>query len=116
MRTIFCITLFSLLVSCSSDDEVPRDIIPIPQMKFIMFDVITAQEAAGLTFTKDTTALKQKTFELYQQVFAIYKISRGDFFKSFHYYEANPDKIKVLYDSLTAYANRKRQELYQKLK
>ena len=115
MRYVICMALACLIFSCSSNEGVPRDIIPIPQMKFIMFDVFNAQEFAQQVFPKDTTAAKQRTFELYQELFNIYKISREDFYKSFHYYESNPDKMKILTDSLNAYGNRKRQEMYKKM-
>lgn len=115
MRYIVYAVLTCLLFSCSSNEGVPRDVIPITKMKFVMYDVFSAQELAQVNFPKDTTAAKQRTFQLFQQVFDIYKISREDFYKSFHYYEANPDKLKILTDSLNAYGNRKRQEMYKKM-
>jgi len=110
-----CITMFLLLTSCTGD-ELPKDVMPVNQMKLVMFDVISAQEMAQVIQHKDSNAVKQKTFELYQQVFDIYKINREDFFKSFTYYEAHPDQLKILTDSLYAYGTRKRQELYMKMK
>ncbi len=111
-----CLILFSFLLSCSSGDDIPKDIIPLRQMKFIVYDVLQAEELAPLMYPKDTVAAKLKTTGLFQQVFAIYKISREDFYKSFHYYEAHPDMNQILFDSLSQYANRKRQEHYQKMK
>ena len=115
MRFVLVIVMLSALLSCSSHEDVPAGIIPVTQMKFIMFDVISAQEFALIRNPKDSNAARQKTFELCQQVFDIYKINRSDFFKSFNYYESNPDKLKILSDSLYAYGARKRQEIYLKM-
>lgn len=109
-----CIAL-GLLWSCSRD--IPKDVIPIDKMKFIMYDVLYAQEAAQLSVdAKDTAATKSKTFELYDQVFAIHKITRQDFDRSFKFYEAHPDKIKILFDSVANYGNRKKSEMYMKMR
>lgn len=115
MRYIICIVLACMLFSCSSNEDVPGDVLPITKMKFVMYDVYSAQELAIMNYPKDTTAARQRTLELFQQVFEVHKISRDDFYKSFHYYEANPDKMKILTDSLNAYGNRKRQEMYKKM-
>ncbi|HWB28790.1 MAG TPA: DUF4296 domain-containing protein [Chitinophagaceae bacterium] len=115
-RWIACVIVTSFLISCSSGDDIPRDVIPINDMKVIMYDVMCAQELAAVTNPKDTVAARDRTFELYQQVFAIHKITKDDFFKSFHYYEANPDKISILYDSISAYADRKKREMYMRIR
>jgi hypothetical protein len=115
-RIITAITFCLLMVSCASDDDVPRDVIPVEQMKFIVYDVLRAQEVAMLTSAKDSTKTKIKAAELMQQVFAIYKISKDDFYKSFKFYQSHPDNIKILFDSVSNYANRKRQDLYMKLR
>lgn len=82
-----------------------------------MYDVLAAQELAqSTTDLKDTTATKNKTFELYQQVFAIHKITREQFDKSFKFYESHPDKIKILFDSVSEYGSRKKQEQYMKMR
>ena len=110
---LLCGVMCLLLWSCTGD--MPKNVMPIDTMKFVMYDVLSAQEMAQLIVdAKDTTATKNKTFELYQQVFAIHKITREDFDRSFKFYEAHPDKIKILFDSVTAYGNRKKNEIYMK--
>jgi len=112
---LLCSMVCLSLVSCSP--EIPKDVIPIDRMKFVMYDVLSAQEAAQLMADpKDTTATKNKTFELYDQVFAIHKISRQEFDRSFKFYESHPDKIKILFDSVTAFGNRKKNEIYMKIR
>jgi hypothetical protein len=107
MRLIALIIISSLLFSCSS--SVPRGIIGPDEMKQIVFDLIRADQFIDNYVTKDTTAnVKERRITLYQQVFAIYEVSKEEFYKSYAYYQQHPDKNKVLFDSLNAYGNRRK--------
>jgi hypothetical protein len=107
MRLIALIIISSLLFSCSS--SVPRGIIGPDEMKQIVFDLIRADQFIDNYVTKDTTAnVKERRITLYEQVFAIYKVSKEEFYKSYAYYQQHPDKNKVLFDSLNVYGNRKK--------
>jgi len=113
---IISAAMLCMLVSCASDDDIPSSVISLEQMKFIMYDVLRAQELATLTNATDTTQAKLKGAELLQQVFTIHKITREDFYKSFSFYESHPDQNKILFDSISAYANRKRQDMYMRMR
>jgi hypothetical protein len=107
MRFIALIIASALMFACSS--SVPRGIIPPDEMKQIVFDLVRADQFIDNFVTKDTTAnVKERRITLYEQVFAIHKVSREEFYKSYTYYQQNPDKNKVLFDSLNAYGNRKK--------
>jgi len=110
---LFVVMVCSFFAACSSDD-VPKDVIPLEKMKLIVFDVMRSEQLASIKYSKDTAALRRTAPEFYQQVFSIYKISKDDFYKSFDYYEAHPDKEKELLDSVSAIAGRNRQEIYLK--
>ena len=71
------------------------------------------QDTAALK--KDTMSLKLLSTQAFQQVFDLYHITKEEFYKSYRYYEEHPDKNNILMDSLSAYANRQRQELYKKM-
>ena len=47
---------------------------------------------------------------LYEQVFAVHKITKKQFYDSYHYYEAHPVAYKELVDSLESYANKQKHE------
>jgi len=107
MRLTAFIIATSLLFACSS--SVPRGILPPDEMKQIVFDLVRADQFIDNYVTKDTTAnIKERRITLYEQVFAIYKVSKEEFYKSYTYYQQNPDKNKVLFDSLNAYSNRRK--------
>lgn len=85
-------------------------------MKVIVWDMIRAGALSENQFGRSPDTLKMKTRELLQQVFIIHGISRDEFYKSYRYYEENPDKNKILMDSVAAFAGRQRQELYKRLR
>ena len=117
MRSVLALLFFiCLFTACSSSDKViPKDIIAVNKMKLIVWDMIRAGELAKTQYLKDSGIIKVKTLENFQQVFGIYGISKDEFYKSYSYYEKHPDKNKILMDSVIAYANRQRTELYKKM-
>jgi hypothetical protein len=51
---------------------------------------------------------------LYEQVFAVHKITKKQFYDSYHYYEAHPVAYKELVDSLESYANKQKLKTIKK--
>jgi hypothetical protein len=97
------------LCSCWQAKPGKRDILSINNMKLVMWDMIQADEFAPVYIAKDSTRnLKKETKLLYQKVFALHKIDSARFYKSFDYYKAHPEDYKILLDSLSAFANRER--------
>ena len=84
-------------------------------MKLIVWDMIRGGELAKNQNIKDSGIIKVKTLENFQQVFSIHGISKDEFYKSYTYYEKHPNKNKILMDSVIAYANRQRADLYKKM-
>lgn len=107
-----------LLTACSNRSSVPGDIIPMDSMTVIMKDIIIANEYAMIYIPKDSTK-KDKILanqELLDGVFKIHHITRESFENSYRFYESRPDMNKTIFDSLSAYANRHKTELYRPLK
>lgn len=108
--SVLCIFSFA----CKSPDKIPDNVIKIDTMKTIVWDMIEAGEVAQLQSGSDSSLYKKRLTEKYQQVFDLHAISKSVFYNSYAYYEKRPDKNKILMDSVTAYANRKRAESYIK--
>ena len=51
--------------------------------------------------------------KLYKEVFTIHHTTKDEFNKSYQFYLSRPDLSKSLFDSLSAYANRQRNEMYK---
>lgn len=112
MKNILVISIIIFFASCSSPDEMPKDIIAPDKMKFIFWDVMRAGELATLKAPNDTSLARKKTAEYLQQVFAVHHITKDEFYKSYQWYEQHPNVNKILMDSVSAYANRQRANRY----
>jgi hypothetical protein len=102
-----------LLVSCNNGT--PKNVLPVNTMKVVMFDMLKADEWYARKLVGDTLMLRIKEdIPLYEQVFAIHKITKKEFFDSYHYYEAHPVAYKELVDSLGSYANKQKLKTLKK--
>lgn len=88
--------------------------ISINQMKPIVWDMIRAGVLTQNQFKLDTVTRRKETKATYEQVFKIYGVTKDEFYASYQYYMEHPDKHKTLMDSVVAYANRKRIDLFNK--
>ena len=102
-----------LLVACNS--RLPKNVLPVNTMKVVMFDMLKADEWYARKLAGDTLMLRMKDdIPLYEQVFAVHKLTKKEFFDSYHYYEAHPVAYKELIDSLESYANKQKLKILKK--
>jgi hypothetical protein len=84
-------------------------VLPLDTMKVVIWDLMNAEEWNNLAIVKDTALRKSKNnLKLYQQVFFIHHLSKEQFYYSYQYYEQQPDKMKILVDTLSAFAERQK--------
>ena len=98
-----CIFLFALIVlnSCGNKDEIPRGILKPDKMQTVLWDVIKADVFTTEFIKNDTTKnAAVENLKLQQQIFAIHKISKADFYNSYDYYQTNTTVFKTMLDSL----------------
>lgn len=108
-RNQWLLFLVFCLCSCWQAKPGKNEVLSINSMKLVMWDMIQADEFATSYIPKDSTHnLQIETNRLYQKVFVLHKIDSLKFFKSIDYYKKNPGDYKILMDSLSAYANRER--------
>ena len=118
MKRLPVFFIMILFAACSNRSSVPGDIIPIDSMTMIMKDIIIANEYSLVNLPKDSTK-KDKILanqQLLDGVFKIHHITRESFQNSYRFYESRPDMNKIIFDSLSAYANRHKTDLYRPLK
>ncbi len=116
MKKIVSLLFFIVFfLSCSHKDEIPPDIFSINTMKKVVWDLEVAEQTASEKFIMQKDSLQMEATSLYQQVFAKYKTNKATFYKSMSYYEAHPDVLKVLFDSVNNYGTRQKAEAYKKL-
>ena len=98
------IFLFGLVIfqACKSKDAIPGGILNPDKMQAVLWDVIRA-DAFTTGFIKKDSAKNAETenLKLQQQVFAIHKVSKAEFYRSYDYYKSNTELFKKILDSMT---------------
>jgi hypothetical protein len=114
-KCVSALAFFCFIISCTPEDKkVPKDILPIDKMKLIVWDLTQAGAYATTLSEKDTT--KRSIGAVYlAEVLKLHNISKPDFFKSFDFYQTHPLLNQQLFDSVNAYAQRQRNEMYKKM-
>jgi hypothetical protein len=83
-------------------------------MEKVLWDIIQAEKYSTTFLKKDSTKnIKLETFELYDKIFQIHKITRDQFIESYKFYLSRPDMMKTMLDSLSIKAGRKRTDVYK---
>jgi len=105
----FFVVACIMITSCRSHNH---ELLGIDTMKVLMFDMLKMDEVYLRIITKDSTAAKRKeNIRLYEEVFALHHITKGQFDSSYRFYESHPVNFKLLIDSLDAFANREKNRL-----
>jgi hypothetical protein len=116
MRWIAGLLMFLIIAGCTNNDKIPSGIIDKPRMEKILWDMMQADRYVASFITAkegDSAKKKLQAAEIYEQVFRLNKISRDEFLKSYKFYLGRPDITKVIFDSISAKADRHRNELYR---
>jgi len=112
-RLVYLLLVFVLLAG--GNGGTLKNVLPVNTMKVVMFDMLKADEWYARKLVGDTLMLKVKEdIPLYEQVFAVHKITKKQFYDSYHYYEAHPVAYKELVDSLESYANKQKLKTIKK--
>lgn len=106
-----CVLLYGLffLTSCGGHDEIPEGILKPEKMQAVLWDVLKAEAFTSEFIKKDSAKdAVAENFKLQQEVFAIHKISKTDFYDSYDFYKSNTRMFKVILDSIIAKGSRDR--------
>jgi hypothetical protein len=109
------VLLAILFLGCSNNTKLPPDIIQRPRMEKILWEMVQADRFATsfIQSRKDTLGRnKTESIGAYDKVFSYNGITREDFLNSYNFYLGRPDLLKVMFDSISARAERKRSEVY----
>lgn len=110
MRNSFIIVLIAIfLFACSDKNKLPKGVLPVNQMKEVMWDLIRAGEFLnGVVFVKDSSNRAAVSQQWFNKIYEINKISKEQFDKSYSFYKEHPALMKEVLDSLS-----KKQVSYQ---
>lgn len=102
MKILSGIFLVAIL-SCSSKDNVPEDILPRQKMTEVMWDMMRAGEFLNsFVFFKDTqTNRSAQSQKWYSKIYRIHGLTKEEFERSYDYYQHHPHLMKIILDSLS---------------
>jgi Domain of unknown function (DUF4296) len=113
-RFVVTIIFFSLL-GCTNKASNRSGVLSKEKMQAVLWDIIGADVFTEQFVKKDSS--KNASFEnvqLQNKIFAIHKVTRADFYKSFDYYNSHNALMLVILDSMTAKAERDRSNIMTK--
>ena len=108
MRIILLLVGLALINSCGNKEKIPDGILKPQKMQAVLWDVIKADAFTAEFIKKDSAKnAASENLKLQQQIFAIHKVSKADFYNSYDYYKTNTVVFKKIVDSMIAHAERK---------
>ena len=93
--------------ACSNKDQTPAGVLQPAAMQAVLKDLYLIDAVNANRLLADTSLnplLENKKY--FDQVFALHKISREQFLRSYDYYAGRPDVFRKVTDSLLAEMNR----------
>lgn len=108
MRNVgIVLVCLSFLSSCENKDKSPAGVLKPEKMQAVLWDVIKANAFTTDFIKKDSSKnAEAENAKLQQQIFAIHKIAKADFYNSYDYYKQNSVEFKKIIDSMVAKAER----------
>ena len=109
---IFVNTWIVVMILSSCKTITSHQVLPKHEMQYVIWDLLRANglsQAELLKMGKAESLLDDA--KKYEQVFLSYNLTREDFLKSYAYYIARPDQLKVIMDSVSAMAIRYTEEV-----
>ena len=110
---IYCILILIIAFSgCRDKDGLPNGILKKDKMQSVLWDMIQAESYTTQYIKKDS--IKNSFLEnakLQQQIFALHKIGRADFYDSYEYYKNHIELMRAVLDSITAIAEREKYKI-----
>ncbi|MBK6380313.1 MAG: DUF4296 domain-containing protein [Chitinophagaceae bacterium] len=99
-----------LMISCGKKDKLPAGILKPEKMQAVLWDVIKADVFTTDFIKKDSSKnAASENLKLQQQIFAIHKVTKADFYTSYDYYKTNTVEFKKIMDSMVSQAERKKE-------
>lgn len=101
MMKLFVVLLIAAVIISCSDNKPPRGVLKPDVMEKVLWDYINADAFTTDFISRDSSKhLPAENAKLQKAVFAKYKISKETFYKSYYYYESNPEQLRILLDTM----------------
>ena len=89
--------------ACSSNDRMPKDVLPQKKMQAVLWDMIAAGEfySSYIMHLDSLVNMDSARMNTYAKVLAIHKIDKASFDRSYAWYKDHPRVMAVILDSLS---------------
>ncbi|GAB4092613.1 DUF4296 domain-containing protein [Flaviaesturariibacter terrae] len=105
MMRFLCVAVLVLLFSCGGD-RLPKDVLPPARMALVLKQLLIADEWVGYRRERDTLFdANAERIHRYRAAFREAGISEAQFRSSFAYYEAHPELLRNVFDTLQRQPN-----------
>jgi len=109
MKNLLLLVMITSIISCGSENDIPDGILPPQKMEPVLWDYLRADAYTTDYLKRDSTVNDTlENLKLQQKLFAYYKVSREDFYKSYDYYISHSGMLTKIIDSMLAKQNRKK--------
>ena len=117
MKRLFLAMLVALAASCSSKQEIPKDVLKQPQMQAVLWDMLRADEFVTNYVKNDSLhKMKDESIRLYEDIFRLHKTNRKQFVRSIMFYNGHPELLKPVLDSLESRKNTIMQDVHRTIR
>jgi hypothetical protein len=107
IRLIILLLVLGSMISCGNKDKRPSGILAPEKMQAVLWDVIKAEAFTTEYIKKDSAKnAEEENLKLQQEIFAIHKISKADFYNRYDYYRSHTTEFKIMLDTMVARAER----------
>ncbi|MBK5272739.1 MAG: DUF4296 domain-containing protein [Bacteroidia bacterium] len=99
---LFVLFFLISIAACNNRNNIPNGILKPSKMQAVMWDIVRADQLFNNYARYGDTSgnSTNERIKLYQLVFSIHNISKEKFQQSFSFYQAHPDLMKVILDSI----------------
>jgi hypothetical protein len=115
MRALFTGCCLLIFLSCNNRQGAEKGVILKPdKMQAVMWDMFKADAFTDRYLKPDSTKkVAEENAALQQKIFDIHKITRNDYYLSYHYYTTQPEMMRAILDSISIKAERERSSLME---
>lgn len=103
-RSLLLLFIIFFVSGCKSKNSIPGGVLSQKKMQLVLWDMMRADQfLADYVLNKDTSLNKTtESLKQYEQIFAIHKVSKDEFRRSFSFYQNHPVLFKAIMDSINA--------------
>ncbi|MEO6731617.1 MAG: DUF4296 domain-containing protein [Ferruginibacter sp.] len=111
----FIVTIALLcLMGCAGKDA-SKGLLGKDKMQVVLWDLIQADAFTEQFIKRDTSKNPVlENVQLQNKIFAIHKVSKEEFYKSYDYYVSKTELMSAMLDSMTIQAERNRSKMLEK--